>query len=204
MSEQNPVNYSEFWEGRYKEGTTGWDMGGYTPVLDEVLGMLGDISDKTIAVIGCGNGHDAIHLATKAKRVVGFDFAHSAIENSRKNAIGLKNIEFTQADLFDLPNRIEFSGYFDIVFEHTCFCAIDPGRYDEYAEVVHRLLQSNGVLAGIFYAHGREGGPPYTTSEAQVRDIFSESFNVEYIAKALKSIESRKEQELIGILRKRG
>ena len=204
MSEKDPVNYSEFWEGRYQEGTTGWDMGGYTPVLDELIPLLGDISDKTIAVIGCGNGHDAISLAAKAKHVVGFDFAPSAIENSRKNADGLKNIEFYQADLFDLPNRIEFSGYFDIVFEHTCFCAIDPGRYDEYADVVHRMLKSDGILAGIFYAHGREGGPPFTTSEMQVRDIFSESFDVEYLAKALTSIEKRQNEELIGILRKRG
>ena len=33
---------------------------------------------------------------------------------------------------------------FDYLLEYTCFCAIDPQRRTDYADLVARLLKTNG------------------------------------------------------------
>src|SRR6476661_8739482 len=47
----------------------------------------------------------------------------------RVEAQGLQ-AKLEQADLFELDMR--WRGAFDLVVEHTCFCAIDPARRAEY------------------------------------------------------------------------
>ena len=67
-------------------------------------------------------------------------------------------IEWRLQDLFTLPHTD--SGHYDLVLEHTCFCAIDPARRAEWAEVAARILRPQGRLLALFYTHDRPGGPP--------------------------------------------
>lgn len=88
------------------------------------------------------------------------------------------------------------AGAFDAVLEHTCFCAIDVERREEYVRAVRDLLAPNGRLFGLFYAHGKPGGPPSTTSEAEVRALFSRDFEIEVLKTAPDSFEARAGKKL--------
>jgi len=80
-------------------------------------------------------------------------------------------VEIVPSDLFTLPPAL---GIFDYVVEYTCFCAIDPARRGEYADVVAGLLQPGGLFLGLaFPLDGRPGGPPFAVSADEVLALFS-------------------------------
>jgi methyl halide transferase len=151
----------------------------------------------SIAVIGAGRGHDAIEAARLGYRVTAVDFAAEAVSGIAANAAkaGVK-LDVLQADLFT-----GLTGPFDAVLEHTCFCAIDVARRDEYVAAVARALKPAGTLFGLFYAHGKEGGPPFDVTEDEVRRRFSPRFVLERLRRAPDSFEVRAGKELEAVFR---
>ena len=194
------VSQPDFWEAAYQEGRSGWDLGRPAPAFEQLLGGAQPPTPGRAAVIGCGRGHDALHFARNGFTVVGFDFAPTAIAAARQAAAaaGL-TAEFVQSDIFSLPTS--YPEGFDYVIEHTCFCAIDPARRPEYVEVVRGLLRPGGELIGVFFAHGRPSGPPFTTDGEELRHLFAGPFAIETLEPAI-SIESRRGQELFGRFRR--
>lgn len=71
MSELN----SEYWNQRYKEASTGWDLGGASPPIQHYFDQVED-KTKSILIPGAGNGHDVIELYERGfKNVYLLDFA---------------------------------------------------------------------------------------------------------------------------------
>ena len=60
----------------------------------------------------------------------------------------------------------------DGLLEHTCYCAIDPALRLAYRQSVATLLRPEGWLLGLFWCHGRPGGPPYGSDAAQLVQDF--------------------------------
>ena len=82
-------------------------------------------------------------------------------------------------DLFSPPEGWEHR--FDWIWEHTCFCALEPSQRMAYVEAVATLLKPGGRLLGVFYLdpydeeHRPEDGTPYGCSEEELRRLFVES-----------------------------
>jgi SAM-dependent methyltransferase len=196
-----PINQPDFWEAAYQEGRYGWDLGQAAPPFFDLL--AGDAPPPgRLLVLGCGRGHDALLFARFGFTVTGVDFAPSAVAAATAAAreAGLA-ADFVEADLFTLGER--WPGRFDYVLEHTCFCAIDPARRPDYVRVVHAVLRPGGELIALFYAHGRPGGPPYSTSEAEIRALFEPHFAISTLAPAANSVPHRQGQEMFGRCRRR-
>src|SRR5512143_2069102 len=131
------VNTPEKWEADYQGGSDGWDLGGPTAVFRR-LAAAGRFKPGRMFVPCAGRGHDAREFAGRGFQVTALDFAPSAVREMHRLSRADAPVEVLQGDLFTLPSRLE--GIFDYVLEYTCFCAIDPGRREEYADVVSRLL----------------------------------------------------------------
>ncbi|NWJ48444.1 MAG: methyltransferase domain-containing protein [Chloroflexi bacterium] len=192
---------ASFWDERYREGRAGWDIGEPAPPFVEFLQEQDAPSFGKIVVPGSGNGHDALFFAAKGFEVTGFDFAPSAVSTSQKRAkeMGLSHqINFVQQDIFKLPNP--YKGSFDFAVEHTCFCAIDPGLREDYVHAIHSLLKPGGMLVAVFYTHGREGGPPFSTSANEVTQLFSTKFEIKRLHPPKRSHHQRAGEELFGLL----
>lgn len=173
------VNESVFWEQRYKEGTSHWDIGEVAPAFIKYFEKNNLKENKKVAVLGCGRGHDAFYLANieNSNLIYGFDFSESAVShcNQIKEEKQIKNIEFLQADIFNLTKDEKWKGYFDCILEHTCFCAIDPKRREEYVELVKYLLKPNGLIIGLFMMRPKElGGPPYGSTPELIKEYFKD------------------------------
>src|SRR5690242_13223609 len=150
MSE--PVSSAAWWNDRYREGDTGWDKGQVAPPIGRIIAE-GVVPRGRVAVLGAGRGHEVLALARAGYPVTAVDFAEEACLASSAAAREARvEIEGLHEDLFSLPRT--HAGGFDAALEHTCFCAIDPSRRSEYAEVVRRLLKPGALYFGLFYAHG--------------------------------------------------
>src|SRR4051812_28345531 len=127
------------WEAQYQKSETPWDKGGPSPGLLDFLAST-QIRGRVL-VPGCGAGHDVRALASHGAEPVGLDIAPSAI--TAAEAIPRTGKEqYVCGNLFALP--AELRGAFDWVWEHTCFCAIDPTLREAYAERVHGALKPDG------------------------------------------------------------
>lgn len=176
------VNDPSFWEQRYIEGTSHWDIGKPAPAFVKYFrtGSF-ELSSTNIAILGCGKGHDAFFIAkcNKECQVYAFDFSESAIKycNQVKKKNEVENIYFHQVDIFNLLNEEKWVNYFDYVIEHTCFCAIDPERRNEYIELIKYLLKPGGKLAGLFFIRPKElKGPPFGSTPDEIKNFFKKDF----------------------------
>lgn len=159
------------WEAKYQAGDTPWDKGAPSPGLIDYLAE--EPVRGRVLVPGCGMGHDVRALAAAADEVVGIDVAPSAI--AAANAfprVGGEHYELV--DLFNLP--AEMRGSFDWVWEHTCFCAIDPKMRSAYVEAVAGALKPGGKLLAVFYLDpgndSPDEGPPFEVSVPELDRLF--------------------------------
>lgn len=150
------------WNDLYERKETPWDKGLPTPVLAEIAGRHPDLFKGTVLVPGCGIGHDARWLAERGCKVVGADIAPLAVQKARALHLDA-GLEFREVDLFQLPD--DMRGAFDLVWEHTCLCALDPEMRLKYAEAIRETLKPGGTVAGVFFINPEmdpgETGPPF-------------------------------------------
>ncbi len=191
-----------FWNQRYLDKNTGWDLGQVAPPFVRLVesGML-PVGGRVL-IPGAGRCHEGIYLAGCGFDVTCVDFAPEAVREARDAAdrAGVK-MEVLEEDFFELDPRIH--GRFDYLIEHTCFCAIDPSMREAYAEKSFQMIRPGGMLIGLFYAHGREGGPPWTTTESEIRTLFAKRFDLIDLAVSDCSVDSRKGEELLGRLQRK-
>lgn len=163
------------WEQRYRSGDTPWDKGAAHPALAAWL-EKNTLTDR-ILVPGCGAGHDVRALAAGGAEVTGLDVAPSAIEAAGRFPRAGKEVYVT-GDFFHPPAG--WGGAFDGIFEHTCFCAIEPSDRPAYAASAAALLRPGGRLLAIFYLDpGRnEDGPPYGCTREELGALFSPAFRL--------------------------
>ncbi|WP_411868830.1 methyltransferase domain-containing protein [Vulcanococcus limneticus] len=162
------------WDERYRTGADGWELGRPTPPLEQFLRAepRRPLPPGQVLVPGCGRGHEAALLAELGFAALGLDFSAEAITRARQlHGDDRPVLRWLQADLLDAP-ALEAAGLgpgsVQGVLEHTCFCAIDPAQRPDYLEAVVRLLVPGGWLLGLFWCHGRPGGPPWGSDAAEL------------------------------------
>lgn len=194
------------WESRYQVGDMPWEKGRAAPPLLELLektdsGMWGD---GPILVPGCGYGHDVRALGTLGVPVVGVDLSETAVRKAREFPQVTGEI-YAVADFLD-PAWSD-GGRYSAIWEHTCFCAIDPGDRGRYAESVAACLPVGGLLAGVFFLNPFDAGedatgPPFGTTVAELDERFSSHFERIGGWVPEKAYPGREGREWIGLYRK--
>jgi SAM-dependent methyltransferase len=177
VTSEPTVNDVAFWQSIYARKRDGWELGRPSPSLDVHLARH-PLPAATVAVPGCGRGHDARLLARRGHRVFAFDFAPEALRAARELAAPEDaSVTFEDRDVFSLADA--YPRFFDGIWEYTCFCAIDPPRRPEYVEVLARILKPGGWLLACFFPMGvRAGGPPFAVSETEVRRLLASRFEI--------------------------
>ncbi|MHC4933556.1 MAG: class I SAM-dependent methyltransferase [Planctomycetota bacterium] len=189
---QEEVRKAEYWQRRYREGETGWDLGGPCPVFVELLeSPRAPPRDGRVAFPGCGHGHDVRHFRERGYDAVGFDFAGSPTD-----------LPIERLDVFELGSR--YPEAFSCVVEYTCYCAIPPAARPEYAASLRAALRPGGLLiALLFPVEEREDkAPPFGISEEEVHTVLGEGMEVLELETPSNSVKPRLGRERLAILRK--
>jgi SAM-dependent methyltransferase len=197
----NDVNSPSKWEANYQFGTDGWDLRGPTPVFSRLL-ATGHYAPGRLIVLGAGRGHDARLFARQGFRVTAVDFSPTAAREMERLAEAAAPVEIIQADIFTLPHTLDST--FDYLLEYTCFCAIDPQRRAEYAQLVNRLLKPGGLYIDLaFPLDSHAGGPPFAVNIPQILSLFSPpTFNLTQRETPPDSVPQRRGQEELLIFQK--
>ncbi|MEM6601473.1 MAG: methyltransferase domain-containing protein [Verrucomicrobiota bacterium] len=197
-SEHSMFRHSNFWEERYLDGDTPWDKGEAAPPLNAYLENH-KIAGK-VCVPGCGAGYDVRALAQQGALVTGLDIAPSALRKAASfPAAGGE--QYLRADWFQLPR--ELSGCFDYVFEHTCFCAIEPEKRSDYVKSCAQALKPEGQLLGIFFmTPDAEVGPPFGTSLDELDQLFAAEFELIHDEVPVAAYPGREGRERLRLLKK--
>ncbi len=195
------VNSPRKWEADYQRGSDGWDLGGPTPIFKRLVSAQ-HFKPGRMIVLGAGRGHDAREFSRHGFKVTAVDFSPYVVGQMRELSEPDAPIEILQHDIFTLPD--ELNGSFDYLLEYTCFCAIDPGRRAEYADLVTRLLKCDGIYIDLaFPLDGRKGGPPYAVTESEIFDLFlSRGYKLISREKPEDSVRPRRHAEELFIFQK--
>ncbi|MGW3209889.1 class I SAM-dependent methyltransferase [Streptomyces sp. NPDC001135] len=102
VSDKYRSNWESYWRETSDEaGAAIWDC---DPALSaepySALLLSHADPERTIVDLGCGNGTQTRHLATRFARAVGVDLSHAAVEHARR-ATRDDAVEFQQLDLTD-------------------------------------------------------------------------------------------------------
>lgn len=198
--ENDKLSDSDFWTDIYNEGNPGWDLGEPAAAFTDMIQRI-KLPKSRILVLGCGSGHDAALFAKAGHVVTAVDFSAGAIEKAKSLYGSIETLNFLQQDIFTLPQ--EWNGTFDVIIEHTCFCAIDPHRRKEMVKLWRRLLHEEGQLMGVFFAMLKRAGPPYGSSEWEIRELLKDSFQFLFWGRWRSSIPRREGRELFVLAKKK-
>ncbi|KAI8536236.1 hypothetical protein RHMOL_Rhmol10G0240600 [Rhododendron molle] len=151
------------WEKCWEQELTPWDLGHPTPVIVH-LHQTGALPNGRTLVPGCGSGYDVVAMACPERYVVGVDSSDKAIKKAVELSSSSPNADcftFLKEDFFIWhPTEL-----FDLIFDYTFFCAIEPGLRSAWASRMQHLLKPDGELITLMFPiSDHVGGPPYKVS----------------------------------------
>lgn len=197
------TDQAAFWENRWQNGQTGWDLGAASPPLTDYADQIPpDRRDLRVLIPGCGNGYEALHLLRNGfTGITLVDIAPTAVERVRQRLHETypdweASLELLCANFFHL------TGTFDLILEQTFFCALEPALRPDYVRQMHRLLVPGGKLAGVLFDKDFPGGPPFGGHASEYQQLFQPLFRVKMMERCHNSIAPRAGAEVFFILEK--
>lgn len=199
--ENSEIHNPNYWVNVYKtEGQPGWDLQAPAPAFIDMLPRL-KMPKSRVLVLGCGEGHDAALFAEAGHVVTAVDFSAEGIKRGQEKYKHLSNLHFFQENIFNLPQ--EWNHSFDLVVEHTCFCAIPPNQRKNLVKIWRRMLHEEGQIMAVFFSMLKRAGPPYGSSEAELRALMIKEFQFLFWGRWRKSVTSRQGKELFILAKKK-
>jgi SAM-dependent methyltransferase len=104
-------------------------------------------------------GHDAAALAQVGWEVTAVDYA-SELEPLVRGRFGLLGCRFISGDAL----TFEDDELYDLLFDHTFFCAVHPEDRTAFGDLARRLVRPGGRVFSIVFPAGKQlgaGGPPW-------------------------------------------
>jgi SAM-dependent methyltransferase len=185
----NKLN-EDFWNNKYKNNQTGWDLGIVSPPIKSYIDQL-ENKDIKILIPGAGNAYEADYLLQKGfKDITIIDIAPKLVEKLRNKWNDNSNIQIVLGDFFN------HDGEYDLIIEQTFFCAINPSERANYVRKMNQLLNQNGKLVGLLFNKHFEGGPPFGGNREEYKELFKEQLELNIFETAHNSIDPRSGMEL--------
>lgn len=143
--------------------------------------------------LGCGEGRNAVFMASKNIDVTAIDISEIAINNAKEiSAKHEVNVNFITGDIL----KTEL-GLYQFVYDSGCLHHLAPHRRLSYLNLLDNVLITGGYLGLLcfawgencadevddweFYNSGFHAGVAFT--ENRLRELFNEKFEIIYIRK---------------------
>ncbi len=199
----NSAQIENYWTNRYKEQSTGWDIGYPSEPLKAYIDQL---TDKNIRILipGAGNAYEAGYLYAQGfKNVFVMDISAIPLQNFKDRNPNFPNEQLIGANFFN------HKGGYDLIIEQTFFCSFEPTKENRqlYGEKMSQLLNPNGKLVGVWFniplVEDNMDKRPFGGTKTEYAGYLTPFFNVKTFETCYNSIEPRAGQELFGIFEKK-
>ena len=186
-----------FWEERYLNNQTGWDVGYISTPLKDYIDQLTNKNIK-ILIPGAGNSHEAEYLWNNGfKNIYILDIAEHPLLNFKSRIPDFPESNLIHDDFFIINDT------FDLIIEHTFFCALNPDLREKYVLKMFDLLVNKGKLIGLLFDFElTKEGPPFGGRNQEYSNYFSKYFKIKTLERAYNSIKPRQDRELFFIFEK--
>ena len=192
---------ASYWNDRYTEGRTGWDIGEANRGLIDYVASRFDKSTR-ILIPGAGAGHEAEALWRAGYlHTYVLDWSDRAFTAMRQRLMHRPPLKLDHQTRLIVSDFFQHNGRYDLILEQTFMCAIDPGLRKSYVRHAAELLRPSGTWAGVLFDREFEGGPPFGGSREEYTELFSRHFAIEHLATYQHSIAPRAGHEVFGIMR---
>ena len=182
----------DYWDNRYAENSTVWDLGEVSPPLKAYFDQ---VTNKHLRILipGCGNGYEAEYLLQQGfDNVTVIDIAPLAVAQMQKRFANYQGINIISGDFFELKAE------YDLIVEQTFFCAIDPSLRPKYVQKMYELLAPKGKLVGLLFdIQFEKEGPPFGGSKEEFIGLFSEKFQFNIFEDSYNSVKPRSGSEVL-------
>lgn len=188
------------WQEAWEEQRTPWDAGQSAPALVELV-EAGDLPAGQALVPGAGSGYDVLTLAAPNRRAVGLDLATGArrrfAQLRDEKGVPAEQAEMVVADFFDWQPDEPF----DLIFDYTFLCAIEPEMRPRWVERIDELLAPDGELVTLIFPvvdKDPDDGPPYPMSPELLESLLEPHLNAHYLEPVEHSHPGREGKEWLG------
>jgi thiopurine S-methyltransferase len=181
---------NQYWNSRYIENQTGWDIGYPSPSFIEYFKDI-DRNSK-ILIPGCGNSYEGEALYQMGfNNITLLDFAATSKENFLNRCPQFPTSQFVVGDFFALDDQ------FDFILEQTFFCALNPKLRNQYLVKMSELLYLEGKLVGLLFdAPLNTDHPPFGGARKEYEILFKKHFSKVSMTSCENSIDPRQGKEL--------
>ncbi|MCE3263601.1 MAG: SAM-dependent methyltransferase [Pseudoduganella sp.] len=184
----------EFWDQRFGQAFTPWDRGGVPEQLagwlnpgkagsDPGVGPLGPTRTCRVLIPGCGSAWELQAFCEAGHDAVAIDFAPAAVVAAQQ-AVGPWRERVVLADFFTYapPQPL------DLIYERAFLCAMPREMWPRVVQRWADLLPEGALLLGYFYFDAAPKGPPFGADRAQLEELMSAHFTLEWDAAVEDSI----------------
>lgn len=188
-----------FWNNHYDAKETGWDLGEVSPPIKAYIDQLTN-KNLRILIPGCGNSYEAEYLLQQGfTNITVIDIAPTLVKHLKEKFASNPNIKIILGDFF------EHEGQYDLIFEQTFFCALNPPLRKDYVAKMKELLVPGGKLVGVMFDREFEQqGPPFGGCKCQYKPMFENDFVFKTFELCNNSFVKRHDTELFINLIKNG
>jgi len=191
----------DFWLERWDKNETGFHQQRINPYLMYFYGDKGPTVEQReklkVFVPLCGKSKDMLWLSQNNYKVFGVECSERAVRDFfEENALNYRHAEKDQHALYlssDQAAAIEvFQGDFfalqqedlnDVtdVFDRASLIALPLEMRERYVEKMAELLKPGmrSLLVTLTYDQSKMNGPPFSVSEENVHDLYSDNFFIE-------------------------
>lgn len=194
----------EGWKQMHKEGLTPWAKQEAALGLQDIIQSI-SLPIGKYGVPGCGEGLDVEFLASKSPKstVFGFDLSPIPLEIATKRPDKQKNAAYICLDFFKDHKELQVNS-FDLIFDYTFLCALQPTMRTKWAERMNELLRQGGVLITLMFPlvdikpEDPMEGPPFPLSIEIYNDLLLGNFSLSRI-ESVRSHPGREGREKIAV-----
>ncbi len=191
----------DFWLERWDNNQLGFHQQQVNPYLAYFYGEKGPAVEQRqklkVFVPLCGKSKDMLWLSQNAYKVFGVECSDRAVKDFfEDNALNYKRAEKDQHAFYqssDLESVIELyqGDFFELqssdledisdIFDRASLIALPVEMRQQYAEKMAALQKSGTrtLLVTLTFDSEEMNGPPFSVTEEEVHDLYSNSFSVQ-------------------------
>lgn len=187
---------AEFWLERWRHREIGWHLNEINSHLQDHWPKLDRPKGSPVFVPLCGKTLDLLWLVSQGYPVVGIEISQIAVEElfaehrltpaiSREGAFlryRVDELSVLCGDFFDLEPE-DLAGV-AAVFDRASLIALPPSMRPAYAARMRRLFPEgvDTLLITLSYDQAEMTGPPFSVQQAEVEQLYGETYRIERLA----------------------